>query len=266
MTRTLTLTSPLQRGPDVRAAQAKLILGGWLRKGGNDGVYGPESSRAAGQAHWWLGFPNKLAKAETYGDVLDRVLTQWLADKTLPADYQQRRNQRLKAVTLGTRALDWLKGHIGETENPPGSNQIEWATEWYGMQGPWCAMAVTRAYVEAGSTAFARGQRWAYVPYIVASARAGRDGLTRTFDPQPGDLFCVDWQGGSSGSNSVYSFDHVGLVDRPPANVYAGVTFTTCEGNTAFDNFGDQSNGGACTNRTRTIIGGGATIFIRVTR
>ena len=263
MTRTLTLTSPLQRGPDVRAAQAKLILGGWLRKQGNDGVYGPETSRAAGAAHWWLGFPNKLAKAETYGDVLDRVLTQWLADKTLPADYQQRRVQRLKAVTLGSKALDWLKAHIGETESPPGSNQVEWATGWYGMQGPWCAMAATRAYVEAGSTAFARGQRFAYVPYIVADARAGRNGLTRTFDPQPGDLFCVDWQAQNS---SVYSFDHVGLVDRPPVNVYAGASFTTVEGNTTFDNFGDQSNGGACAARTRTVIGGGSTIFVRVTR
>jgi hypothetical protein len=264
MTRTLTLTSPLQRGPDVKAAQAKLIAGGWLRKGGADGVYGPETSRAAGQAHWWLGFPSKLAKAETYGDTIDRVLTQWLADKTLPADYQQRRNQRLKAVTLGTKALDWLKGHIGETENPPGSNHVDWCTDWYGIgNGPWCAMAVTRAYVEAGSTAFQRGLRWAYVPYIVAAARAGSDGLTRTFDPQPGDLFCVDWQAQNS---SVYSFDHVGLVDRPPANVYAGTTFTTVEGNTSFDSFGDQSNGGACTNRTRQVIGGGSTIFIRVVR
>jgi hypothetical protein len=265
MTRTLTLTSPLQRGQDVKLAQAKLILGGWLRKGGNDGVYGPETSRAAGQAHWWLGFPTKLAKAETYGEVLDRVLTQWLADKTLPADYQQRRVQRLKAVTLGTKALDWLRTKVGETEQPPGSNQIEWATGWYGMVGPWCAMAVTRAYVEAGSTAFARGQRWAYVPYIVASARAGRDGLNRTFDVQAGDLFCVNW-GGTGGSNSVYNFDHVGLVDRPPATLTAGAQFATIEGNTSFGDLGDQSNGGAVAARTRTIIGGGSTVFVRVTR
>ena len=141
------------------------------------------------------------------------MLTHWLADNTLPAEYQKRRDSRLKAVTLGSKALEWLRAHVGETENPPGSNRVSWASEWYPAIGPWCAMAVTRAYVEAGSTAFARGQRWAYVPYIVASARAGKDGLTRTFEPQPGDLLCVDWQ---AQNTSVYSFDHVGLVDRPP--------------------------------------------------
>ena len=267
MDRTLTLTSPLQRGADVKLAQSKLILGGWLRKGGNDGVWGPESARASSTGHWLLGFPDKLARAETYGDVMDRVLTEWLKSKTLPADYQQRRVQRLKAVTLGRKALDWLRTHVGETENPAGSNHVDWATDWYGIgNGPWCAMAATRAYVEAGSKAFVRGQRWAYVPFIVASARAGSDGLSRTYDPQPGDLFCVDWQAQNS---SVYSFDHVGLVDRPPANVYAGATFTSVEGNTSFASAGSgasQSNGGACAARERTIIGGGSTIFVRVTR
>jgi hypothetical protein len=258
MARTLTLTSPLQRGPDVRAAQAKLILGGWLRKGGNDGVYGPETARAAGQAHWWLGFPTKLARAETYGDTIDRVLTQWLADKTLPADYQQRRNQRLKAVTLGSKALEWLRTRVGETESPPGSNRVEWASDWYGIQGPWCAMAVTRAYVEAGSKAFARGQRWAYVPYMLSAATAGRDGLTRTFDPKPGDLVLFDWDGGGVP-------DHVELVDKPPRTITVGTSFTTVGGNTSFDEQGSQSNGGACAQRTRTVLDGKRTVFVRVT-
>lgn len=264
MNRTLTLTSPLQRGPDVRAAQAKLILGGWLRKGGNDSVYGPETARAAGQAHWWLGFPDKLARSQNYGDTLDRVLTEWLKTKTLPAEYQERRDERMGAVTLGSKALEWLRAHVGETEDPPGSNRVSWASDWYGIgAGPWCAMGATRAYTEAGSKAFARGQRFAYVPYMVASARAGTDGLIRTFDPQPGDLFAVDWQ---ARNTSVYSFDHVGLVDKPPATVFAGATFTTVECNTSFGDTGDQSNGGACAARTRTVIGGGSTVFIRVTR
>jgi hypothetical protein len=101
------------------------------------------------------------------------------------------------------------------------------------------------------------------VPYIVADARAGVNGLTRTFSPQPGDLFCVDWQAQNS---SVYSFDHVGLVDQPPDNVFAGATFTSVEGNTSFDDRGDQSNGGACAAKTRTVIGGGSTIFVRVVK
>jgi hypothetical protein len=250
----------------VKTAQGKLIRGVFLRKGGNDGVYGPETARAASQAHWELGFPDKLAKSQNYGEVLDKVLTEWLATKELPEDYAKRRVARMRAVTLGSKALEWLRAHVGETENPPGSNKIEWATGWYQMTGPWCAMAVTRAYVEAGSRAFAQAQRFAYVPYIVADARAGMNGLTRTFTPQPGDLFCVDWQAQNS---SVYSFDHVGLVDRPPDNVFAGATYTTLEGNTSFADAGSaasQSNGGACAARERTVIGGGSTIFIRVTK
>jgi hypothetical protein len=263
MKRTLTLTSPLQRGADVKTAQTKLIRGLFLRKGGNDGVYGPETARASSQAHWELGFPDKLARSQNYGDVLDGVLTEWLATKELPEDYAKRRVARMRAVTLGLKALEWLRAHVGETEKPAGSNKVEWASDWYGMTGPWCAMAVTRAYVEAGSRAFVRAQKFAYVPYIVASARAGTDGLTRTFDPRPGDLFCVDWQ---AANTSVYSFDHVGLVDEPPDNVFAGATFSSVEGNTSFSDAGDQSNGGACAERERTVIGGGSTIFVRVTK
>ncbi len=259
MNRTLTLTSPLQRGSDVRAAQSKLILAGHLRKGGNDGVWGPESARAAGQAHWFLGFPPALARAETYGETLDNVLTQWLKDKTLAVDYQKRRDARLKAVTLGTKALAYLKEKVGDTEKPAGSNKVEWASGWYGMTGPWCAMAATRAYVAAGSKAFLRGVRWAYVPYIVSDAIAGRNGLMRTFTPKPGDLVCFDWEGNGS-------FDHVGLVDVPPASVNAGATFKTVEGNTSFDDRGSQSNGGACAARSRTVLGNGRTVFVRVTR
>jgi hypothetical protein len=259
MTRTLSLTSPFQHGADVKTAQTKLISGGWLRKGGNDGTFGPESARAAGQAHWWLGFSDKLAKAETYGATLDKVLTEWLKTKTLPDEYAKRRATRMKAVTLGSKALEWLRAHVGDTESPPQSNRVPWASEWYGVIGPWCAMGATRAYIEVGSTAFARGQRWAYVPYIVNSATAGRDGLVRTFDPKPGDLWCVDWEGNGS-------FDHVELVDKPPRSVSSGAAFTTVGCNTSFDDKGDQSNGGAVAAKSRTVLGGGRSVFVRVTR
>jgi hypothetical protein len=259
MKRTLTLTSPLQRGTDVKTAQSKLILAGYLRKGGNDGVWGPESARASGQAHWFLGFPPALARAETYGETLDNVLTKWLKDKTLAVDYQKRRDLRLKSVTFGSKALEWLRSKVGSTEKPSGSNQVDWASGWYGAVGPWCAMAVTRAYSEVGSKAFVRGVRWAYVPYIINDATAGQNGLMRTFDPKPGDLVCFDWDGKGG-------FDHVGLVDIPPKTVTAGAAFKTVEGNTSFDDAGSQSNGGACAARNRTVLGNGRTVFVRVTK
>jgi len=97
------------------------------------------------------------------------------------------------------------------------------------------------------------------VPYIVTSAGAGRDGLARTYEPRPGDLWCVDWEGNKS-------FDHVELVDKPPSSIAAGSAFTTVGGNTSFDDGGSQSNGGACAARKRTVLGGGRSVFVRVTR
>jgi hypothetical protein len=136
---------------------------------------------------------------------------------------------------------------------------VAWASEWYGIIGPWCAMGATRAYVEAGSKAFVRGTRYAYVPYIVRDAAAGENGLTRTFAPRPGDLVCFDWLGDGL-------FDHVELVDKAPSAIGVGATFTTLGCNTSFDDAGDQSNGGACASRKRQILSGGRTVFVRVTR
>ena len=255
--RTLALVSPPMRGKDVQNAQRKLIKAKFLRGGQADGVYGPETARASSQAHWELGFPAQLAHSTRYGDTLDRVLSRWLADKELPKAYAVRRKQRLSApvASVGKKSLEWLRGHVGDTESPPGSNRVSWASVWYGLIGPWCAMAATRARVEAGSKVFVRGRYYAYVPYIVADAKYSRRGLRRTFSPGPGDLVCMDWDGGGV-------FDHVETVDKPPTSMGHGAPYTTIGGNTSFDDSGSQSNGGACAHRSRTIIGGGRTVFV----
>lgn len=255
--RTLALVSPLMRGKDVTDAQRKLIKGKFLRAGQADGEYGPESARAASKAHWELGFGGKLAQSNRYGDTLDQLLTRWLADGELPPAYAARRKSRLaQSGTVGKKALEWLRGHVGDTESPAGSNRVSWASVWYGLIGPWCAMGATRSRVEAGSKVFVRGSRYAYVPYIVADAVHAKNGLRRTFTPQPGDLVCFDWEG-----NGVH--DHVETVDHPPTSVSSGAPFTTIGCNTSFDDGGSQSNGGACAHRERTVLGGGRTVFVR---
>jgi hypothetical protein len=119
-------------------------------------------------------------------------------------------------------------------------------------------MGATAAFAAVGSKAFKRGSRYAYVPYIVQDAKAGRNGLMRTFKPESGDLWCVDWTGNGD-------FDHVEIIDEPPkSGIQAGTPFTTIGCNTSFDDAGDQSNGGACAHRNRTILGGGRSIFVRV--
>jgi hypothetical protein len=255
--RTLALVSPMMRGKDVETAQRKLVSGKFLRS--VDGVYGPESARASSQAHWELGFAGKLAQSNHYGDTLDKVLSRWLADGSLPKDYGARRVSRLKSPgsSVGERSLAWLRKHVGDTEQPAGSNRVEWASIWYGIVGPWCAMGVTRARVEAGSKVFKRGQFYAYVPYIVADAVHAQHGLRRTFQPRPGDLCCFDWPGASPGI-----FDHIETVDVPPGALTGGTPFSTIGCNTSFDDGGSQSNGGACAARHRTILGGGRTVFV----
>ena len=110
------------------------------------------------------------------------------------------------AGTLRQRALATAKAELGYIEE--GGNRTKYGA-WYGMDGqPWCAMFVAWAFEHAGgSPSFAAGSRYAYVPYVVADARATRYGLHTVDDPIAGDLVCFDWEG-----DTVY--DHVGLFER----------------------------------------------------
>lgn len=273
--KTLGLTRPLTTGDDVLRAQRRLIAAEFLRAGGGDGVFGPETARACKRAHYWLGFGGRLTNAPTYGDVLDHVLDLFLSEvghhgDALPLAYRIRRRRRLKAAeakTIGENALVWLRPHIGDTENPAGSNRVEWASVWYGYPtGAWCAMGVTRALVEGGSKEFRRGQFAAYVPYIIQAALAGERGLVRSFEPTAGSLVCFDFGPARSALNPL-AFDHVELVEQPPASLAAGTRFTTIGCNTSFGPGGSQSNGGACARRPdRVVIGGNRTVFVNVHR
>jgi hypothetical protein len=147
------------------------------------------------------------------------------------------------------KALEFLRGKLGVTESPAGSNTC-WATKWYGVNDqPWCAMSASWAYATAGSPYFARGQRYAFVPYIVGDARNRRNGLSTTSAPIPGDLVCYDWQRDGQA-------DHVGIFERW---VTKGRTFYAVEGNTAV---GNDSNGGEVMRRLRSTADVQA--FVRV--
>jgi len=156
--------------------------------------------------------------------------------------------------TVRGAALARAADEIGVTEQPPNSNETIY-TDWYGQVGPWCAMFCTWCYelgandVGEDSPTFMRGQRYAYVPYIVADARDGLHGLTTTDDPRPGDLVCFDWAW-----DTVY--DHVGLFD---GWLETGL-FQTIEGNTSY---ADQSTGGQVMRRERSL-GTQGTVFVRV--
>jgi hypothetical protein len=152
--------------------------------------------------------------------------------------------------TLRQRALQKAITQIGVKESPPDSNQVKY-TDWYGMIGPWCAMFCTWCFeTEGDSPAFVRGQSYAYVPYIVADARAGRHGLKTTDDPIPGDLVCYDWAWDGE-------YDHVGIFEKW---VPGSGEFQALEGNTSTSN---DSNGGQVMRRTRNRSEQ-STVFVRV--
>lgn len=151
------------------------------------------------------------------------------------------------STTLRARALKRAAGEVGYVE---GSGNRTKYGQWYGMDGqPWCAMFVTWAFeLEGDSPAFVKGQRYAYVPYVVADARAARYGLSTTDDPIPGDLACFDWQ--LDGEH-----DHIGLFERWTSG---RSTFAAIEGNTSP---ADNSNGGQVMRRDR---GRSGVTFVRV--
>ena len=248
---TLGLASPLTQGKRVEAAQQRLDKGGYLR-GPVDGVFGEGTGRACRRAKFALGYPTPELKA-TYGPFLDAYLS---GEKRPTPEMRKRAKARaLKAaqVPMREKALARAKQQVGVVESPRGSNMNPYG-KWYGMNGvPWCAEFVTWCYVTgAKSKAFVMGSRYAYVPYIVADARAGRNGLSVTRDPKPGDVVCFDWDGGVA--------DHVGLFQHwlPGAE---GSEFLSIEGNTGV---GNDSNGGEVLERHRAI--GTVECFVRVGR
>jgi len=157
--------------------------------------------------------------------------------------------KRAGGTTLRARALALACEQLGYLESPPGSNGNMYGA-WYGANyEPWCAMFCSWCYEQAGgSPSFQAGQRYAYVPYIVADARAKRNGLTTTSAPLPGDLVCYDWDGGD--------FDHVGLYE-------AGTAFSwdAIEGNTSTSS---NSNGGQVMRRRRALADAHTVEFVRV--
>jgi hypothetical protein len=232
--RTLTLTTPQTRGPAVDRAQRILTNRGYF-VGKIDGVFGEITGRACSDAKYALGYATKNIKP-SYGNDLEAFLTG--KKKPTPA-MRIRANQRKKKTSLGEMAVRIAQQYVGVKENPPGSNKVMFS-EWYGIVGAWCAMFVTFCFVEAGSKAFKRGDRWAYCPFLLADAR----------NPNISGVTIVPEGEEMTGDIALYGFGgtvakHVGIVVTPPRN---GISFIAIEGNTSV---GADSDGGEVMVRQR---------------
>lgn len=146
--------------------------------------------------------------------------------------------------TAGQRALQVAEGEIGQTEQPPGSNdspriaEYRTATAGSGI-GPWCAYFVSWAAKQAGAPVGEAGQGFGSVSALSSWAqRTGRFTPAAAGQaPQPGDL--IVWGG-----------EHVGMVE----SVDSDGKIHTVEGN--------SSN--MVTRRTHDASGDGATGYIRL--
>lgn len=144
------------------------------------------------------------------------------------------------AGSAAAARLAKAKAYLGVKESPSGSNQTEFGA-WYGMNGqPWCAIFVTYADQMGGAATptFARGTRYAYVPWILQDARNHVNGLFIPDAPKPGDLVIYDWENNKEP-------DHIGIFE----SWVDSSRFNAIEGNTSIDN---DSNGGEVMRRTRT--------------
>jgi hypothetical protein len=147
------------------------------------------------------------------------------------------------ASTATQRLLAAAQGEVGQTEQPPGSNdspriaEYRTATSGSGV-GPWCAYFTSWAAQQAGIPLGEAGQGFGSVEAVTSWAqRTGRFIPAGTATPQAGDL--IAW-----GSR------HIGIVESvdPDGSIH------TIEGN--------SSN--AVTRRTYGSDGGGATGFVRL--
>jgi peptidoglycan hydrolase-like protein with peptidoglycan-binding domain len=205
MKRMLVLTSPHMEGDDVTYAQRLLRKNGYY-KGKPDGEFGPLTAQACYRAKYWLGYAKPV---QTFGTDLEKLLLGRTQPSPAAKQRIARRKKSRETKPLGQNALAKMEKFVGLAEDPLGSNRVPEINRWWGGGDvAWCARTVSKAYVSAGSKAFVRGRNYQYVPTLVADARAGRNGLTVTLDPKPGDLVCYDWDGSDfrTGNNHVGMF------------------------------------------------------------
>ena len=111
------------------------------------------------------------------------------------------------------------KTQLGVSENPPGSNNVIYNTEYYGAPSdlPWCVVFIWWLFKELGaSDLFCGGQKTAWCDFVRDYAIQHGQWVTDNY--KPGDLVLFNWDGGS--------LDHIGLAISVNGN-----SVTTIEGN-----------------------------------
>lgn len=136
------------------------------------------------------------------------------------------------------RVIELARRELGNTENPPGSNNTKYGAA-YGLQGqPWCCLFLWWIFREAGeSAAFFGGAKTASCGTLLRWYKA--QGQTVPVEQvQPGDIVILNFHG-------TQETEHCGLVVEVK-HPYVGALpeVKTVEGNTSPGEEGSQDNGG----------------------
>lgn len=252
--RRLTLASPVESGEDVTGLQEALDRRynhfRIDKEVARDGEFGKQSFQATKEIAIAMGAGRENLKALKAGRASvsvqslirgTRKKTRWervLASARSP--YRKKLRKRYDK-TSGQKVMAWAKKQVGTTESPAGSNWGPQIGEWIkytGYTGPvfWCGCFACYGVCNIGKAKIPVRIRLGYTGYITADANAGVNGLT-----------AVPFSSARAGDIVVYSFDHIGLVDRVD-----GDTLYTVEGNTSSGSSGSQSNGGGVFARVRS--------------
>jgi hypothetical protein len=258
--RQLTLTTPITKGPDVRALQ-EAIEGGlkhykvdWLPLE-IDGEFGPQTVHAAALYGWILGIEDgtrrKLTKNGTLPEAIQEILRN---PEKRGAPYRERSDERKeqlkelrKAHKQGPQAaVAYAKAMIGVTEDPPESNT-----------GP----AVTRKGKKGGISfwekAFGQGACFwclcfaCYCVRDVGGAKVGGVMINAAEVERMAKARIEGWvevpkSQAKAGDIALYAFEQPGKPDHGELVVgpLKNGMFNDVGGNTSSDDGGSQSNGG----------------------
>ncbi len=142
------------------------------------------------------------------------------------------------------KIVEVAKKEVGQTENPPNSNNTKY-NKWFGLPSmPWCGMFVSWCYDQAQKRLPKIGFTKGFAGCQTAVAHFRKTGEI-TVTPVAGDIVFFDW-------NADGRFDHTGIfVEWVEGG--KNIKFKTIEGNTSATN---QSNGGNVEERIRRTTTG----------
>lgn len=237
--RQLVVTSPLMKGPDVKAFQQSLnhladhYEFDW-RQILVDGDFGRRTLRLAYFVGWCIGLSGDrlevIKNQRRVPEEIQRLIRN--PEKRSRQDRQREEARRPKMQKLRREhnslrdSVEWMIKQKGTSESPPFSNTgpfpIDECQLWYGIDGvPWCGCFVGYAIEKISLGGHKTGTWWPHAAYIKGDALAGRNGL-EDINPLHADYDCVGtlFNGGD---------DHVVRITGKPS----GGLLPTVEGNTS---------------------------------